>query len=380
MHENNYNTDSTDSDSDDENDLEGRSLEHLQNNYANVKSPVAYLGANKLYYYYNRNISHAKIRKFLSSNESYTLMTPERKSRIFDRTLTFSAHDIIQFDLIEVCELSESNGGITQIICGIDCYTKVAYCQGLLSKHCTLVAQEMYNILIMFGFKPNIVSMDRGSEFNCKTTKALLKKMGVKAYYSQGNYKCAVIERFQSTFQRLIYAHLTEHETLTFIDKLQEFVRIYNTSFNRSIGMTPFEANNPINKNVLDRKTAKYRMKDRAKKIKPTFSIGDTVRLSIKKSKFHRAYNYQNTLARYIIERICLKHIQPCYFKKNENGESLTGRFYAHELVLTNILTYRSNVIKERMRKGQKEFLVHYKGYDSSYDQWLRKGQLQKIT
>ncbi|HIC31517.1 MAG TPA: transposase, partial [Flavobacteriaceae bacterium] len=311
-----------DDQSDTDENLEEKSLQHLTENYSNVMSPVAYLGAKKLYYYYDKNISYAKIRDFLSTKESYTLMAPERRSRIFDRTLAFSPNEVLQFDLIQVRELSNYNEGITQIICGIDCYTKEAHVETLLTKHCENVVQQMSNIIYRFGQRPRIISMDRGSEFNCTKTKTFLKNLGIKAFFAQGNYKCAVVERFQATLQRLIYTHLTEHETLKFSDILQDILRLYNSSYNRSIGMTPFEASNPKNKNVLTRNIAKYRIKDRVKKIQPKFSVGDIVRISIQKDKFHRGYNYQNTMVRYIIEKICTRHIQPCYYLKNEKGES----------------------------------------------------------
>ena len=143
--------------------------------------------------------------------------------------------------------------------------------------------------------------------------------------------------------------------------------------------MTPFEASRLQNRRKLKLHTLKYRSKQRIKKLPCKYDIGDVVRISLKKSAFHRSYNNQRTEARYIIYKICKKHVTPCYFLKNQKGQQMKDRFYEHELTLTNIPTYRSNVIKSKTVKGKTYHLVHYKGYSDDYDEWVQPNQLEKI-
>ena len=63
------------------------SLSHLKKNYANARSPVSFLSPSKIYKFYSGNLPMRKIKKYLSSSESYTLMKEEHTSRIFMPTL-----------------------------------------------------------------------------------------------------------------------------------------------------------------------------------------------------------------------------------------------------------------------------------------------------
>lgn len=369
-----------DENNDDDDEIYEKSLQHLKQNYKNPSSPIAYLGVRKLYYYYNEVIPMARIKDFLSKSESFTLMSPERRSRIFDRTFVMGPYDLYQLDLIDVSELAEYNENIKFLICVIDCFTKISHVATLENKQCGSVVTAINEIIHRFGYVPRVAAMDKGGEFNCAKTKKYFKDRNVKTIFSQGTYKCGIVERYQLSLQRLIYTHLTEHETLVYLPQLQELVRLYNSSYHRAIGMAPFQALSPAKNKILRRNIARHRLKDKVYKIKPRFKIGDIVRLSLQKNKFHRGYNYQNTMARYIVRKICVRHIQPCYYLKSQKNEDLEDRFYAHELKLTNIPTYRSTVIKTKKVKGKTQHLLHFKGYSSDYDEWVAPDQLDAVS
>lgn len=164
-------------------------LDHLTDNYSNPNSAVAYLGVKKIYHFYNKILSIKQIKKFLSTSESYTLMSPERKSKIYEQTFAVCPVDVLQMDLVEVSEMEKQNNNVKYLLCAIDCYTRVAHTEGLKTKKSAEVAQTMSDIIFRFGRKPNVVAMDRGSEFYCVIVKKMLKNLGCKAIYAIGNYK-----------------------------------------------------------------------------------------------------------------------------------------------------------------------------------------------
>jgi hypothetical protein len=51
--------------------------------------------------------------------------------------------------------------------------------------------------------------------------------------------KAACIERFNRTLKTRLFRYFTHHKTNRWIDVLDEFIRSYNESFHRSIGMAP---------------------------------------------------------------------------------------------------------------------------------------------
>lgn len=345
--------------------------DHLVQNYGNIYSPVSYLGVNKLYHFYNKLVPINLIKKYLSTNESYTLMSEERKSKIFDETWAIRPNDVYQFDLVDVTEMSPQNDGVKYLVCAIDCFSRVAHVEAVDNKDASQVSRAMLEIIYRFGYKPNVTAMDRGTEFNNTVVKSMLRKMKIKAIFAIGNYKCSMVERFQRTLERLIYAFITRNQNLRYISNLQELLRNYNSSYHRALGMDPFSAEKLENKRDVIRHTLKYRSKQRIKKLPATFAVGDVVRISYKKSPFHRSYNNQRTEQRYVVNSVCTKHVVPCYFLANQKGDVMADRFYQHELILTNIPTYRSVVKRSKNIRGKKYHLLSYQGYSSDFDEWI---------
>ena len=164
-------------------------LDHLTENYSNPNSAIAYLGVNKLYHFYNKILPISQIKIFLSTSESFTLMSPERKSKIYEQTFAVCPVDVLQMDLVEVTEMQNQNDNVKYLICVIDCYTRIAHAEGLQTKKSSEVAQTMSDLIFRYGRRPNVVAMDRGSEFCCTIVKNMLKKLGCKSIYAIGNYK-----------------------------------------------------------------------------------------------------------------------------------------------------------------------------------------------
>ena len=97
-------------------------------------------------------------------------------------------------------------------------------------------------------------------------------------------------------------------------------------------------------------------------KTKPQFGIVTIVRVSIKKSAFHRSYNIQWAYERFVIHSIntVLKH--PQYTVKDENSNLIEGHFLAYELIKVDLEEYRAVIIKTRTRNSKKNFYIGSKG------------------
>ena len=355
--------------------------EHLEDNYGSSDSILSYMGESKIYDYYKGMLKKKEIREVLSKNDSYSLMKQERTPRIFNNTLVYHPRDLMQADLFHIDKLAENNDQTKFILCVIDCYTRKVWVEALSNKTCAVVSLHLALIFDRMGSIGRVFASDKGSEFNCKTTRQMLRDRQITIFLALGDTKCAIVERFQKTFQSMLYRYLVEHETYRYIDKLQTLASLYNATRHSSINMTPLQAEKIENREALALAHARLALKTSSVKVKPKFKIGDVVRVSFKKNVFSRSYDIQNTHQRYIVAKIDEKRKQPSYFLKNEKGIEVTGRFMQHQLTKITTSEYRGNVIKTRTdKKGRLEHLFRFVGYGPEYDLWLSPTQMRKLS
>lgn len=208
--------------------------------------------------------------------------------------------------------------------------------------------------------------------------------MRVKFFISLSENKCSIIEIAQKNIQRRLYSYMVQNETLKYLRVLPQICFAYNSSVNRTINLSPEEAKQTANsKRILHLNLQKFH-KLKKLKIKPRFQIGDIVRVSIDKSKtpFARSYNLQNSYAKYEIYKIIKRDtVHPKYYLKHVASDKLikNGYFYDWQLTLCTSNTFRGRVIKERTRKGKKEYLFSFKGYPPEFNEWKSQAELESI-
>ena len=353
---------------------------HLEKYYNDITSPVSFLSIGKIYEFYSKRLPISSIKEVLNKSEGHTLLKPEKASLIHTPTISYYPGDLIQADLFFIDKLEEYNNGIKYILSVIDTYTKFGYLEPLKTKSANEVLSKISLIINRMPKKGNIWCFDRGGEFENNKVISFLNNLKIKTYFTLGEHKAAVCERFQQTIQRLIYKYLVEHETNTFINHLQQICDNYNNTIHSAIHpLTPAEAEDLKNSDILAEAHSKIRSKMRVKKIKPIYKKGDKVRISLKKNKFSRGYDRTFTYEQFEIDKILLNRITPFYILKDYKGRLLRGKFLQHQLTPVNIDTYRGHVIDERIKKGKKEYLFKFKGYDDEYNEWMSASQLKKL-
>jgi hypothetical protein len=177
-------------------------------------------------------------------------------------------------------------------------------------------------------------------------------------------------ERFQKTVQRKIYLYITEFETRRFIHVLDKIIEILNITKHAFLKASPFsvETDKELQYKTMLLHSQKY---ENVRKHKQRFNIGDVVRISLKKSTFHRSYNLQRSYERFIVNSINLKMKFPRYSLRDENVDEISGDFLGFELVKVDLERYRAIIVKSRYKNGKKQFLHKFKGYGPEFDLWL---------
>ena len=129
-------------------------------------------------------------------------------------------------------------------------------------------------------------------------------------------------------------------------------------------------------------KFEKHYNKRRKAKYKPD----DIVRIFLSRTAFHRGYNLQRTLERFIIDGVKHTYPYPIYTLKDELNRPINGNFLETELTKVNLERYRASVIDERRTKRGLEQKLRFKGlvfhhkkcilksmffrYSSDFDLW----------
>lgn len=349
-------------------------------NYNNPTHAISYGGVGRVHEYYKGAISKKVIENVLSQIDTYSLSKQERKAKVFNETLTYHARDLIQADLFFTDRLEQYNDGVRAILLCIDTYTKFCWLEPLKSKNCTVVVRAFRRILDRMTFAPKVFAFDNGSEFTCLKTRKLFEALNIKTFFAYSDNKCALAERAQRSIQSRLYKHLLANETYRYIDNLQQLVLGYNNSSSRMLRMSPIQAEQPKNWERLADQHARNRAKrSKLKKKSPKFNVGQEVRISLEKSVFTRGYDVSFTHQRYIVKEVIQHRKLPAYVLANEKGELVKGRFREHQLTAINTPYYRGNVLKQRVRKGKKQYLMRWIGYPEEYDIWIDAQDVEKL-
>lgn len=172
---------------------------------------------------------------------------------------------------------------------------------------------------------------------------------------------------------------MSQFETRRYIDNLQNFVSSYNNREHRMIAMSPEEAEDEKNHEKVALKMLSYH--NTIKYEKPKYKINQLVRIALQKGVFHRGYNEQSNFEVFNIYDIKQTLPKPLYLLETyDKKEKLVGGFYAHELTPVNSNIFKvEKVIKQRKVRGQLQYFVKWKGYDSTHNSWIDANDITEV-
>lgn len=191
--------------------------------------------------------------------------------------------------------------------------------------------------------------------------------------------KCSVVERFNRTLKTKMFKYFTYHNSYRYVDVLDKFLRAYNNTVHRSMGMAPSQVNAG---NVLQ---VWRRLSERWQRgVRPVrFHVGQTVRISKEKMKFAKGFDKNYSTEVFRVARVIRKYPQPVYELVDLNDTPIDGRFYNEELTPVTISSrteYKiDRVLSKRRKAGRLEYLVRWKGYTSAFDSWIPASNVKRI-
>ena len=294
------------------------------------------------------------------------LHKPVRKN--FPKRYVFvrNTDDIWGADLIDMRALSKENDDYKYVVMIIDVFSKYGWAVPIKYKTGDEVKKALESV-----FKketPRKIWSDEGNEFYNAKVKRLLKERGIELYSTANEEKCSVIERWNRTIKGQLWKYFTANGTRRYVDILQPLIDKYNSTKHRSTGFSPSNARKPANYQQVFHNLYYKKVKDNLRK--PKFSVGDKVRLAVKKDKFEKAYIINWSDKVYTINHV-LTTIPRTYTVEDDRGNQHKGTFYEQELQANHDQRFRiEKILRYKTEKGKRYALIKWIGYDSSYNSW----------
>ena len=239
----------------------------------------------------------------------------------------FYPFEIIFSDSIVYRQYSNKNSGYKYIIVVVDCFTKMAYGEAVkkLDEFSASIALE--KIMKKMPEIPRFFCTDRGTEFVNSKVGKLLEGLGIVHYQMRGTHKASIAERFIKTLKSKLEKYFWQNQTRKWIDVYQEYIKIYNNSYHRTIKMKPAQVN-------WDNRQKVFRslFPDIIDKTFPRLKIGQIVRLIKFKSTFEKGYTRSWSIELYKITRAESRSGVDYYRIADLNGNLLSGTKYYWEL------------------------------------------------
>ena len=273
-----------------------------------------------------RNLSKAsrlpvsKVRQFLHSKDSYTKFT--LAARNFKRMRAFARfrNDIWCMDLAYVDKLAKENNGVKYLLVRQNLFDRTVNAKGMKTKD-SQETVKAFSSMITKRNRPKKIWVDKGTEF-AGAFKKFCAAEGIQVYSTMSETKAA-FEIIRS-LKNILYRYM-EDFGYKYIHKLPQFIATLNSGRNSSIDMRPNTVKNCDFMSILYSKPLREFKK-------PTFKIGDRVRISKYDLPFRKGYKPQFTREVFEIVAIATRK-PPTYTIKDEQGEVIQGKFYQKELI-----------------------------------------------
>lgn len=203
--------------------------------------------------------------------------------------------EMVQIDLLDYTKYATRNKNYKYILIGIDIFTRKAFAQPIKEK----TPNAVKNAFKKFDFGKNIlptsVYHDSGNEFKGDFLKYLDENDIVNLHAKIGNHhSLGIVDRFSRTLKTIIAKFMTANETAKYIDRLEELVDMYNQTPHISLlDYSPSEVINNISVQlkIQDLNFEKIDFNKELTELQQSrYSVGDNVRIKLKKRDFEKGY------------------------------------------------------------------------------------------
>ena len=342
--------------------------------YTRLGEPEAFGGINAVERYQPR-VRRRQVLEGLAEVDAYSRRRETKRARVYNPTYVRAKRAMFQADLLNVAHLAEFNEGVNHVLFVIDCFTKKVWGRPLKNKDAESTLAALRSIFEEAGKPVKFVS-DRGGEFRNEITTEYLSAQNVRHVYPSNH--ASIVERFNRTFQDLLYKFLTHTERREWVSALDDLLATYNNRVHRTIKHTPNEAEREENHAAVLANLQVYygRVAERARGLKPKFKVGDQVRIKIDKDKVTTAYRYRWSEGVFRIRGVDTSLPVPRYYLEEWNKTPMVGTWTADELQRHVGDVFKFDILQTKRVRGRVKHLVRWRGFGPEYDSWIDDRQV----
>ncbi|XP_053372970.1 uncharacterized protein LOC128546459 [Mercenaria mercenaria] len=367
----------------------GTKLEYLHRIYTDPSHPASFSGPDRLKREADREgkfeFSKREVKTFLESQDTYSINRPVRRRFKRNRIVVSGLYQQYDMDLCDMAKLRRYRGnrGTRFLLVLIDVFSRFAFVRPLKNKTVQAVAEALEDILTQ-GRKPVRCRSDRGSEFKSKAVQDLLRRLGVKHYFTTSDLKCQPVERLNQTLKSAIYKWCYQNRSFAYVTVLEQLVHGYNHRVHSALfGLSPSEVNESNQAKLWNLMyVGSKSVRRRSARLYFKYEVGTLVRVSLAKRTFERSFSQKFTDTLYKIRGRVYRENVPVYFLMDLEEEPIKVAFYEPELqrVRKNLDGMRpweiETVLKTRKVGRNQEVLVRYRGLGPKFDRWIPKSSV----
>ncbi|MCP4652805.1 MAG: transposase family protein [Candidatus Omnitrophica bacterium] len=319
--------------------------EVLSNIYYNVSNPAGFSGILPLYKAAKKQDSKITLRDVKNWWSSQRIPTKFRLARKkFPRTkfIISGANQVWGADLIDMSRpaLKRANHNFVWLLVITDLFSrKVIALVPQKTKSSKETAHSLDSIFSEAKNKPYSFMTDQGGEFLGSESQKIYKKYNINYFTSKDiTQKVAPTERLNREIKARLWKFFASSQSYNWIDQLAEICSAINSAYNRSIRMSPNQAELKRNEakvfNTLHVKTQVSNFSKLAQRKSKVyrFEIGQIVRIQTDQAHW-KGYEGTYSDALYKIARRKMKSFLPVYYLEELlTNEPVEGIFYESEM------------------------------------------------
>lgn len=269
-------------------------MENLRKLYYNPKE--GFISKDKLYSKVKESkldLTYTDVDKFYKAQAVNQVMKPIRKSKYFNSICALYPHNIYQMDIIIYDRYTYHN--YKYILVVIDIYSRYVDARAMTNRRMETIIENFEDILKDMG-TPDIIQCD--NEFNKEEFIKVLSKDKISVRFSHPDElnKNAIVERFNGTLATTLQKVRIALKRYDWYNYLSDVIYNYNNTIHSTTKEKPINIwkGKEDNKQILNI-------------IKPTFEIGDKVRIMRKKKVFAKGDEVKYSTNIYIVEKVNLR-------------------------------------------------------------------------
>ena len=231
-------------------------------------------------------------------------------------------NEIWCMDLAYVDKLAKENNGVKSLLVRQHLFDRTVNAKGMKTKD-SQETVKAFSSMITKRNRPKNIWVNKGTELPGAFKKFCVAE-GIQVYSTISETKAAFAERTKRSLKNILYRYM-EDFGYKYIHKLPQFINTLNSRRNSSKDMRP---NTVIKCNIMSILYSKLLREFK----KPTFIVGDRVRISKYDLPFRKVYKPQFTREVFEIVAFATRK-PPTYTIKDEQGEVIQGKFYQKVLI-----------------------------------------------